>query len=757
MVYEPQAVTSLQDFFRPKSQRGGAFVHCYRLNGYSQEIAQVLTRYHKEAQETGGLVLERLPNPSQENLNYYQQMIGEDFHMNLGFFTQKLSLWLPRLSPAQIQVLATAIYDTLFDIQKIGKNSNILKNIFIKFLCWMYYRFEALLRQLGGDRLPKILYEGEVSNHELRLIAVLSRAGCDVLLLQYQGDQAYKALDPENAYTFNFDLSPLSPFPEGFSIASLQKDQAKAQRLSQLCRPSAYQILPNHWQKSTALSDILTPGEGRGASPQEIFPCYRALLGVKDKVNYLPELYNFYQELKSTQRPVVVLDQLPPATPEEIAAITRKSYQKEEDLLQDLGRTIQFSASQEVEGLLRKAFLDRVTALAQETQGNLNRLTSQAVTLLCLLKRYQGQLFHQWSPRKFGCLIYLNGGCHPNERSFLAMLTALPLDLLLLNPDLQSPPQYPPLVLVEEGSHSLQVQHFPTGAGDVQMGTVAYHAERELDSLLYSESGMYRNQQYQKANAIALKTMYEEIPILWDTESKFRPNFDVVGQVVSVPTLFAKISGVKEEKTTRYWDMIRSYLTPETLVLTPTASQNSGQNSALPLKGEAFKFWKSGKLQRKEILSHPGYGYGFLRDECQHHILDKLEGLLTENLIKGTGVGGMEYHIIARILSLDQRILQLIGRQDFTQKTSKLVYVHTQEVLPSVDDAIVLAFLHLVTFDILLFVPTGYQGVEAHYTKKILEEHQVGPYQYNLQAPDFSKSQRNRPSLWGNKRFKRGG
>ncbi len=80
-------------------------------------------------------------------------------------------------------------------------------------------------------------------------------------------------------------------------------------------------------------------------------------------------------------------------------------------------------------------------------------------------------------------------------------------------------------------------------AGEVQMGTAAYHAERELDTIMYQDSGIYRNQQYGKANAVMLRTMYEEIPILWDQEVKYRPNFSVTDSVVNIPVIFCKSVG----------------------------------------------------------------------------------------------------------------------------------------------------------------------------------------------------------------------
>lgn len=56
----------------------------------------------------------------------------------------------------------------------------------------------------------------------------------------------------------------------------------------------------------------------------------------------------------------------------------------------------------------------------------------------------------------------------------------------------------------------------------------------------------------------------------------------------------------------------------------------------------------------------------------------------------------------------------------------------------SKEDAILAALLCMIGFDVLFFVPTGYQCVEQHYTKKILEEHQIGEYVYDLVPPDLS-------------------
>ena len=44
---------------------------------------------------------------------------------------------------------------------------------------------------------------------------------------------------------------------------------------------------------------------------------------------------------------------------------------------------------------------------------------------------------------------------------------------------------------------------------------------------------------------------------------------------------------------------------------------------------------------------------------------------------------------------------------------------------------------HLIGFDILFFVPTGYQCVERYFNQNIMEEHQLGEYMYDLSVPNL--------------------
>lgn len=385
---------------------------------------------------------------------------------------------------------------------------------------------------------------------------------------------------------------------------------------------------------------------------------------------------------------------------------------------------------------------------------NLHRLLNKAVYLLCWIKRYQGRLFQNWKLPKVGCFIYMGGCKDANEALFMKYLARIPTDVLILCPNLNESCCLEDTLLYEINHQvSMALARFPEQDVQLHIGTAAYHAERELDTLMYRDSGMYRNQQFTKANVILLQTMDREIKILWNNELKFRPNFSTVDGIVNLPVIFAKMSGVKDRDTENYWTLIRQLMTPETLVIDRAPFLTAAMPN--PLRMYATEFFRNGKLRREKIKSHPGYPYAFLREEMQEHILDKLEVLIEQRLIKGTFENGTEYTIVSVALNLPKEAVRLLQQFDFTKKNPKLIYLITTETLMSPEDSIYVTFLSLLGFDVLFYVPTGY-NIENHFNKKRMEEHQLGDYMYDLQVPDWNRIPPTARKSWRDKIFKRG-
>lgn len=737
-MFQLGRIEKLHDYFSACSRRREQAVFFYRVAGYSGEVAAFLTQYDQAARTNGVVIEGRIPNPDPKQLDYLAEMMGSDFQLDAGFLTQKLTRWLPRLTGAQREAVVTAMTATLQDLQAHGKNENMLRNAYIKYMCWLYYKFERILGRLGGDELPKILYDGTVSSYELQLLVILARAGADIVLLERAGDAGYLHCDPTSQYAQLYQAPGLTPFPADFSLRQLREQgRQQAERQKLYGAPAGIAPCTNAWMKAPDVKEILTAVRARGDDPKLFYNAFVVQYGVEDKLLFPSDMVAFYQQLKREGRKVCLENgRLPPPTPEEIAAVRRQNHQTAEQLAADLAANLQYPNNQQLQTLMRQAFLDVVLEEDKAVGGNLNRLLNKAVYLVAWMKRYQKDLFQNWQAPEIGVFLLFGACSGDNEALFLRLLAKLPVDVLVLLPDLNAPCVLKdPALLDLHKEHSLPMTDFPVEPSQMRVRTAAYQAEREMDSILYQNTGLYRAKQHQKAEAVTLQTMYEEIGLLWDQELKYRPGFAAEGDMVTVPVLLEKICGIKDGPILPYWLEIKKLVTPETTLVTKLPWQTGLE--ANPMKPYATQFLRQGRLQREKIKQHKDYPYGILRPEIQDYLLDKLQVLLDEKLIAGTYQNGTEYTIVSTILGLPKDLLRRIQNFDFTKKNPKLIIISTTEETLSLEDSILVAFLNLVGFDILFFVPTGYQSIEKYFQKPFANEHQLGPYRYDLQVPDF--------------------
>ena len=722
---------SLDDFFLSLNNRKGNFVFFYRFNGISNDIIDFIKQYYMSARQNGVIIDGHIPNPTPENLSYLSEMLGSDFMLDKAFLDNKLKKWLPRMSDLQRNNICSAIFSTFEDMLKMGKNQNIIKNAYIKYMCWLYYKFERIVGQLGADNVPKILYFGDISQYELQLLIALSRAGADIVLLNSAGEQAYLKLDPKSEFSTLYNIN--SGFPKDFTLKQIQKlisDEQNRQRI--FGENPNLKPCTNAWFEKPELSEILKTN--RGDNKEFFYNAFIVQYGVEDTLLFSSDMCNFYQNLKNRNL-LVINNQITPPSTEEINAIKRTNYQNIEQLASHLSQNISYPNNKELEKIMKKAFIDIL--LNSQKQNTIQKLTSKAVYLLCWLKRYQKDLFANWNINSLPAVFIL---FHPspsaNEELFLNFLSHLPVDVLVIMPDLSQSFTFSGENLLEiRYTNSISITAFPSAPAKMKVSTAAYQAEREMDTLLYSNSGMYRDKQHSKADIITLQTMYEEIFILWEQELKYRTGFSENGESVNVPVLFSKISGVKNGQISDYWLNIKKLITQDTIVINslPWVSSFS------PMKQFATQFLQNGRLQKNKIKSHKNYQYNILRNEMQEHLLDKIQVMLDEKLIRGTYQNGTEYTIIATALNLDKNLLRIIQKFDFTKKNPKLLFILTSEKTFSLEESILVAFLHLIGFDILFFVPTGYQCIEGYFNQQIINEYQIGDYIYDLHVPNFNE------------------
>lgn len=908
MLFKHIKIQSLDDFFVPLSGRSEKGIYFYRFNKTSDKIDEFIYKYYNAARKSGVVIDGKIGNPTESNLSYYQEIMGMDFQMSMGFISDSLKKWLPRMRAIQRENIAGAIYDVLDGLRRSGKNENMLKNAYIKFMCWLYYKFEGVVEQMNGENIPKIFFVGDIVGYEFMLINILADAGCDVVFVQPHGDVSYLKVDENLERSFEYvgengaaEQNMVREFAADFSIKSmLENHDFKAQRensqgtvklqpgvqetkshgtggsqvdVQNIQRqesgiPQAegkstkslqnkkslnikvqsteadninsmadrggsqpkmsYKVstrnCTNVWIEGNGLDDFLQPAgvrkdrfrklyenerrtekvnnvdnaqnlhirnaekvnnvenvqnlhnirniennlgngmfsadnaQGYGADKDKIFfNCYVRINGVWDKLTYENELYQFYLSLKAMKRNVVVISELiPKPDVDEIAKIRRGNYRDVFQLVKGLELNINFTENPIVSEFLINSFEETVYGEADRlgTGANINKILNKAVYLLCFINRYQTQFFKNFSYDNIPCFIYMGGCNDENEAMFMHFLARTPIDVLILCPNRAERCRLEDNILYDINyEEQLAIDKFPIQNSWLHIGTAAYHAERELDTLMYNDDTIFRDKQYDKARTVSLQTMDREIKILWETEIKYRPGFSTVDGSVNIPVIFSKFSGVKDGNVREYMIMLKKLMTPETVVVDKVP--NILSTDANPIKEYATEFFKNGRLHRDKIKKSRAYRYGFLRDEMQDYILDKLEFLIAQKYIKGTFENGTEYTIVSVALNLPKEVTRLLQAFDFTKKNPKLLYINTSDELISLEDTIYLTFLHLLGFDVALFVPTGY-NMEKYFNLKLMEEHQLGDYIYDIQIPDWESIPLSLHTSWRDRLFRHG-
>lgn len=745
----------LNDMLSSLSARSVRQTYFVRINALNADIRGFLSRYIQLVQQNGVLLNGKIPNPSEDDLSYYNDKIGMEFEFSQAFIERSMDKWMPQLCPEQRGKLSRAIYDELEELHRKGKTEGILKNAFIKYSCWLYGKFGRVCAAVGTDEQPRILYIGQISRAELQMLNILRRVGCDVVLL-YREEAEYLKIDADSAVSQRYCEANCVAIDENFSVKSLllppvRKDTAVLRQSPQDIRVAPQKILcANAWEKVSGkpMEDILVPACMRSNDPNMICTIFARICGVEDKLTYQSELRSFYQQLRSGKRQTLIIeDGIPTPTPEEAQSLRRRNYKSIEEMIADLRLNLSAGVNATLLNLMQNAFTEVLLEQSGEADMNLNRLTNIALHLLCWLKRYREKLFSGWQSPETACLIFMGGCKNEKESCFLKMVSRLPVDVLLLHPNLDEACALTSDTLMDvHFPYTLPVDRFPTE--DVHMGTVAYHAERELDALMYQDTGLYRNRQFSRAQSIALRTTFEEITQLWDVDMKYRPNYSTLNGAVSLPVIYARICGVKNGATEPYWIQIKKLMTDQTKLISHLPYLSGREPN--PIASAATEFLQRGRLNRDKIRNHRHYPFALLREETQSYILDKLQLMLDRKMIRGIGVNGAEYLVVSTVLNIGNDFRRMIQQFDFTKKNPKLLIINTRETLGTQEDAILITFLHLIGFDIAIFVPTGCQTIEHWLNANYPDEHQLGEYVYDLSVPDFNAISVKPRSLWNN-------
>lgn len=467
-----------------------------------------------------------------------------------------------------------------------------------------------------------------------------------------------------------------------------------------------------------------------------LIPVYfAALLGIPadddQKANFSNMLYKLRNDLIGCPKLLIYMEHdIKPPSEEELAAFDGIDKTSGEAMLNGLCGMINIECDEVRTRLARET----LPMFVKNADGV---MFGTAVTLIVWLNRCVSSDMYKMNRTEIPVLMYY-GNITPMAVQFLHFMSRLGFDVLYICSNLSmlqtlKKNNFEGRMQIFELARSGQVEPYPDKQVKAKLATTAYNASRELNNILYNNDTFFRDFQFSDMQSLTLKTTYEEIDVLWHQPSKYRTGFAAENDKVTIPTIFAKISGVKDGNLNAYWDGVKWKLSPYTRIIYKSPSYRKYGESNL---GIYAPYYAGDRILTDRLKNSQYNKYSYLSDSLQMLILNKMQEAIDSGFLK-IPVQELTPLVIYVGMNIDKEILRLLQKYDFTKDIPKLIILDVIEDTFSKVECIQLVLFNLLGFDIIVYTPTGYKNIETYVSEAAFETHIMNEFKYNVHIPKF--------------------
>lgn len=607
------------------------------------------------------------------------------------------------------------------------------KNTYFVILCW--------LMKYAPAKPAEVLYINKATKRELYLLYMLNILGAAITYVSLGEDAEFDAFPYKNKVQL-ITGAQTAPIQIDFANIDLSRERQLAD-MRQAAESIAGRVQRADTTAAGIFEDMMVTHKQRVIKRGGVFtdnceiPVYMAaLIGYDEEAVYTNMLVKFKEGFASSKKQLIFIGKnLDNPTAEEVKLLGTVPRRSTEEMIDGLALLIKLPGDPVRTALAQKALKDVLMGIAATNQTVALNYGNKLITWLyrCTQARKYSVQYEDIP------LILYYGDISQSELFFLHFMSRSGFDVIYITPNktmlqLTAEKNTDGRMQIFELPKSKDSGEYPDKPIKMKMATVAYSAERELDEMMYNgDAGIFRDFQFPNSQSITLKTTYEEIDILWKHEAKFRSGFSVSGNLVCVPNIFAKISGVKDGNLNAYWDDVRAKLTPDTVLYVKTAgAQQQGE-----LDLSAYRsFYRNGKIDTERLKGSMLNKYSYLPDRIQDLILFKLQETVDSGYLKLQG-DDLMCAVMHFGLNLDKEMLKIIQRFDFTKQIPKLIFIDPVEETFTLQECIMAVLCSIIGFDVLIYTPTGYKNIETFVKPEAFEEHTMNEFLYNVEVPKF--------------------
>ncbi|MDE6728124.1 MAG: YceG family protein [Oscillospiraceae bacterium] len=700
-----------------------------RYTGYDDpdSFRSFLIDKYVSVQKNGLFFKEKLPAATTSEIAKAAQYTAASFD-NAADIKKALDMWLHDTNiPCDGEPIAEVMAKA---VSECGVNK---KNTYFVLLCWLMKYLEK--------RPAAVLFIGSATLRELYFLYMLFSAGVRVTLVSYGLDKDFEKL-PYQSKIYLKDGKIKSPIQIDFEKIDLSKEA----RLSEM-RAAANNVsgLVKRMDTSAAgiFEDILKDRKSRVIQSGGVYsedgdiPVYSAaLIGYDEETVYTNMLVKFKESFAGLKKQLIFIEKtLDNPNAEEVRALGNIPRTSTADMIDALAMLIDLKGDKTRTALAQKALRELLNELNTGNQTVVLNYGNKFITWL-----YRCTQARKYSVRYEDTPVVLYyGDISQSEMYFLNFMTQCGFDTVYISPNKKNKQtaidkNIGGLMQIFELPQSKDSGPYPTKAIKTKVATVAYNAERDLDTMLYGgDTGIYRSFQFPNSQSVTLKTTYEEIEILWKQEARFRTGFATAGNLVSVPNIFAKISGVENGDLNNYWEDVRRKLTPETFLVIKEKNTGKEQSQDLSVYRQ---FYRNGQYDIEKFKASTLNKFSYLPDRIQDMLLYKLQETASSGFIKLQG-DELMCSVLDLGMNLTKKFMQAVQMFDFTRTIPKLIYIDAIEDTFMPWECIYLVLCNLIGFDILVYTPTGYKNIETFVSSDAFEEHTMNQFLYDVEVPKF--------------------
>ncbi|MEG0857465.1 MAG: YceG family protein [Terrisporobacter sp.] len=244
--------------------------------------------------------------------------------------------------------------------------------------------------------------------------------------------------------------------------------------------------------------------------------------------------------------------------------------------------------------------------------------------------------------------------------------------------------------------------------------TITKQIQREIHEDIFVNTGIFKPWQFRNgfSKSVLLDTIVEDIYIYYNEPAKLRDGFEVQGDVVKVPTFFYKIDGEYTDRA-EYIKLVSHCLESYSLSNSNTLFIDDGNiSSDEDLNDDMYQLMfcqlSDGTFDIEEIKKLDIYKFKKYNEVLQNFLLNKFnevikrDDLFVKKLDKDSCL-----KLLVLVLNLDKNIIRIVDNFDFVYNIPKIVIFLNKEDILSDNMIMLLAYLHNIGIDIIIFNPSG--------------------------------------------------